>query len=408
MNDSPASDVIHRRLLAQVGSAMIAGGAPVNDAEDEVRRLAARLGHGQAQVAGYPTWISLSLAPGEPAAIQRIEGGLRLDQSVAITEVRRDLMGGEADLARALGAIARIRRQPPRYGLWGLGIGNTMAAMGICLIMQPGWRNVAVVGVASLVVLALMVGSARHRLLSALLPTAAALAASLIVLLAARHGLLHGPLRTLICPIAVLLPGGLLSAGVTELASGSVVSGTARVSQGLTQLLLFALGVVSATTLLGIDVATLTNTRVNEIGWWAAPLGLVAVGVGITLAEAIPWRLAGWSFGVMVATYLTQAWGQSLGTPLPVGAFLGAIVAACISICLEAARPTVPQFVTFLPSFWLLVPGTLGLMGITTIGVGTGRADALYQVVVLVAAIALGLLVGSTLALPVRRALRRR
>ncbi|MEL4356852.1 MULTISPECIES: threonine/serine ThrE exporter family protein [unclassified Luteococcus] len=409
--DAPARDADQettvRRLLAYAGASLIAGGATVTDAENEVRRLGRHFGYPDVQVSGYPTSISLSLASGEPCTIERIEGGLRLDQSMQVGDVRRDLMAGRLSIDDGVAALAVARHKPHLYGLPGFFGGLFAVSMGICLIMQPAWPNVLLAGLCSLLVSLLMQASGRHALLAALLPTLAAFVVSLAVLGAWRLGLIDGPLRTLICPIAVLLPGALLSTGIAELATGALVSGTARFFHGIVQLLLFALGVVAAGLVLGVPPSELTNVRLQQIGLWSLPLGLAMISVGITLSESVPWRMSVWTTLVLSCTFLTQMLGQTYGGSLPVGAFCGAVVASFASTALEATRSKVPRLITFLPSFWLLVPGTLGLMGITTLGLGTGQSEAVIGVLALVTSIALGLLVGSALALPLKRVARR-
>jgi uncharacterized membrane protein YjjB (DUF3815 family) len=56
-----------------------------------------------------------------------------------------------------------------------------------------------------------------------------------------------------------------------------------------------------------------------------------------------------------------------------------------------------PKLVTFLPAFWLLVPGAAGLIGVTQI-VGTGpdvAARAMPEVLVTIISISLGVLTGA-------------
>ena len=53
-----------------------------------------------------------------------------------------------------------------------------------------------------------------------------------------------------------------------------------RVGYGIVQLLLFALGILAAAALLRVPPEALSNIRVDDLGWWAAPLGLVLVSVG--------------------------------------------------------------------------------------------------------------------------------
>ena len=62
----------------------------------------------------------------------------------------------------------------------------------------------------------------------------------------------------------------------------------------------------------------------------------------------------------------------------------------------------------FLPAFWLLVPGSLGLLSTTQLVLEPSQAvGSIISVVGVIAALALGLLVGSAVAQAVRR-LRRR
>jgi uncharacterized membrane protein YjjB (DUF3815 family) len=241
-----------------------------------------------------------------------------------------------------------------------------------------------------------------HSSLLALLPTMAAFAVSALVFAAAAAGLLDGALRTVLPPLAVLLPGALMVTGLSELAAGAMVAGSSRLMYGTVQLLLFALGVAVAAALLRTPAPLLGNVRVTELGWWAAPLGLVVIGVGITLMEGVPVRLTPWVLGVLVVTFLVQLAGQRLGAPV-LGSFLGAAAASIGAATVELVHRQLPRLVVFLPSFWLLVPGSLGLIGVSEVAVMTGEGSTVgVDVVGVILAIAMGLLVGSV----VSRALR--
>ena len=51
------------------------------------------------------------------------------------------------------------------------------------------------------------------------------------------------------------------------------------------------------------------------------------------------------------------------------GALAGAFVASFSAWVIALARPTLSRMVLFLPSFWLLVPGSLGLVTVTQLGI---------------------------------------
>jgi uncharacterized membrane protein YjjB (DUF3815 family) len=235
-----------------------------------------------------------------------------------------------------------------------------------------------------------------------LLPTAAAFVVSGLVFAAADAGLLEGALRTVLPPLAVLLPGALMVTGLSELAAGAMVAGSSRLLYGTVQLLLFALGIAAAASLLRVPGELLGNLRVAGPGWWAAPLGLVVIGVGIALMESVPVRLAPWVFAVLVLTFLAQLGGQRLGSPA-LGSFLGAIAASLGASAAELVHRRLPRLVVFLPSFWLLVPGSLGLIGVSEVAIVPDQGPTVgLDVLAVTLAIATGLLVGSVLSRTVR------
>ena len=88
-------------------------------------------------------------------------------------------------------------------------------------------------------------------------------------------------MRTVLPPLAVLLPGALVVNGMSELAAGHMQAGSARLTYGLVQLGLFVLGLLMATALLRVPSSSLANVRVDEIGWAGAPVGLLLIGLSI-------------------------------------------------------------------------------------------------------------------------------
>ena len=76
--------------------------------------------------------------------------------------------------------------------------------------------------------------------------------------------------------------------------------------------------------------------------------------------------------------------------------FFGAIAMAPIALAIERFPGAPPAQVTFLPAFWLLVPGALGLIGVTEI-VGdpaTATIEDLVRPIGAIVSIALGILSG--------------
>jgi len=110
---------------------------------------------------------------------------------------------------------------------------------------------------------------------------------------------------------------------------------------------------------------------------------------------------------VVVTAFGAQLLGQQV-SGAALGGFLGGLAASFAATVVELLRPQLPRLVLFLPAFWMLVPGSLGLLSVTELAFGpTGSPSAGFGVVELVAVIALGLLVGSVLARSLRTAIHR-
>ncbi len=382
---------------------MVATGQPVHEIDEDLAEVGRLFGHPDVQVAAGPTSVTLALGRGEPATVEAVDGPLRLDQSAEVRLIRRQLLVGQIDGVQALDRLSGLRGRPERYPQWLSALAWILASVGIGLILQPGAANVALTAVASVLVLGLARLSARVGALASLLPSVAAFVVAAVVFAAASAGLVDGALRTLLPPLAILLPGALLVTGLSEIAAGAMVAGVSRVGYGTVQLLLFVLGILAAAALLRVPPEALSNIRVDDLGWWALPLGLLLISVGLCLMESVRLALMPWVGFVLVVAFGAQALGQQLyGAPL--GGFLGAVAASLGASIVELVRPQLPRLVVFLPAFWMLVPGSLGLLSVTELALDRGGSG--FVVVELIGAIALGLLFGSVLARSLRRLIR--
>ena len=396
-----------RLLLITLAAAMVSTGQPTYEVEEDLMAVGRHLGYPQVQPAVAPTGITLALGPGRSATVETVSGPLRLDQSAEARWIRQQLLNDEIDRGQALSRLGALRSRPERYPNWLSAPAWVVASIGIGLILQPGVANIIVTAIGSLVVLGLSRLSGRSRALATLLPSVAAFAVGCLVFGAASAGLLEGALRTLLPPLAILLPGATLVTGLSEIAAGAMVAGVSRVGHGVVQLLLFALGILAAAAAWQAPESALSNIRVDELGWWATPLGLLLVCVGVCLTESVRMAYVPWVLLVVVTAFGAQLLGQQV-SGVALGGFRGGLAASFAATVVELLRPQLPRLVLFLPAFWMLVPGSLGLLSVTELAFGpTGSSSAGFGVVELVAVIALGLLVGSVLARSLRTAIHR-
>jgi len=393
-----------RRCLLLLGAASLAGGRPVHEVEAELRRLGSALGASDVQCAATPTGLFVSLGSDEAAGFEAVSAPLRFDQAAGVDAIGRRVLAGGLGPDDAVGELRAVLAASPRVPRWAAAAGLLPVGAGLALILQPSWANVAAAVLCSLLVAGLVELASRSPLVATLLPVVAAFAVGCLIFLAADADLLDGPpLRTLLAPLAVLLPGALIVTGMSELAAGAMVAGTARLVFGTVQLLLFTFGVLAAIRVVGVAPEELTNVRVDELGAWAPWAGLVLVGVGVFLNLSAPRGVLGWMLGLLGLTFLVQTVGQE-AYGASVGAFAGGVVASLGAAMAQRLPHGPPALVVFLPAFWLLVPGSLGLVGTTQLAADTGDGFATATgAVAVIVAIALGVLFGSA----VGRALER-
>jgi uncharacterized membrane protein YjjB (DUF3815 family) len=103
-----------------------------------------------------------------------------------------------------------------------------------------------------------------------------------------------------------------------------------------------------------------------------------------------------WVVLVLFAAFAGQELGAAwFGSEL--SGFFGALAMTPLVLWFDHRPRRPPKLVTFLPAFWLLVPGAAGLIGITElVGVNGNVGDSATRLVtVTVISIALGVLIGT-------------
>ena len=174
-----------------------------------------------------------------------------------------------------------------------------------------------------------------------------------------------------------------------------MVAGSSRLVWGGTQLGLLAFGIVAGVGMVGVSAERAFSSSDALLGSWAPWLGVLVFAVGVTIAHSAP---PGAFPSLLVVLY--AAWvGQVVGNELfgaYVSGFTGALVMTVTAYLLARRPSTMPVYAVFLPGFWLLVPGSLGLIGLTTVLAipGSTSVEDILAIVASIASVALGVLCG--------------
>ncbi len=366
-------EAVLQQFLLQLGSALTAAGEAVNEVQDHLRAVAAAYGAHEARFVVLPTFIVVAMDPRRPATLEptsQLHGVLRLDQTSSLFGVLRQALEGRLDPGEGTRQVFEIVTRPPQHRLVLSILGYMILTAGLCLILQPTGPDVVLAAGFGLLVGFLGDLGRRRPATQTLLPVAAAFLVSAVTFLLAQRGWANANLRTMVAPLITFLPGAALTMSVIELSAAQMVSGASRLVSGALQLVLLAFGIVTAAQAFGVPVAEiLVDEPFNLLGWWAPWLGVIVFGIGVAIFNSAPSGSLPGLFLVLIVAFV----GQQLGATAlggHVGGFVGALAMTVAARLIERTRFGPPALVSFLPGFWLLVPGALGLIGLTEYIVG--------------------------------------
>lgn len=385
------------RLLVVAGEAMVDAGHTVSSVAETLEDIAVAHGAAGAETVVLPTALLVSVPDGAGVATAAVSTGRRpllLHQVDDLADVLRDATTGDVAPARTTAAIAFLRAAAPPFGTMARLGGYLMLSVGLAALLGGSWVDLLVGGALGLAVgaLQLAVGPISSGI-EVVLTVTAAFAVSGVVLLLARVVPDLGVLPALVAPLVLFLPGGLLTTGVIELATGQMLSGGGRVAAGTMQLVLLAGGIVAAAALVGVPAVDLAGGT-QALGPVAPWVGVALFGVGTVVYRCGRPRTIGWVILVLSVAYGAQVVGDALFGGV-LSAFVGAL--AMTPVALAVARfPSGPSpLASFLPAFWMLVPGALGLVGVTSLLEGDDSGlSTLVTTVATMVAIAFGVVLG--------------
>jgi uncharacterized membrane protein YjjP (DUF1212 family) len=330
---------------------------------------------------------------------------LRLDQVDALYKLIEEVKHRPIPPLEAIDRLKTIVRATPRFNWFNRIIGHAVLTVGLGLLLVRDRNALIALAVLGLIVGILRLVSERVQVLSLALPVAAAM---LVTGLAYRYGPQMGvePSTLLIPPLVTFLPGAALTLGAQEMATRSMISGASRIVSGVYMLLLLSFGIF-----VGAQIAGTAHPPIEQTGLpaWAPVIGVVVFGVGMYFNSSAPKGALPWLMLMLFCAWGAQQLGNLVASGGLFGAFTGGLVVVPIAALVQRLHGP-PAQVASLPAFWLLVPGALGLAGVSglvELGDGTSQgADNLINAFLTVVSVALGMLVGSSLTATARASSR--
>jgi uncharacterized membrane protein YjjP (DUF1212 family) len=402
---APTSDLV--ALITELGAALNAAGEPVGLLSRRLRAVATAYGADRAELMVLPNALLVQL-PGQERGVvgmtTRVNEPLRLDQVTDLYRLSDRIERAEIDVASARAELGRIWQTPHRFSSVVQALGHGVLSAGLVLILAPSPTDVAAGFVLGASVGALKLWRPGHPSLESLFPVVGAFGVAVVGLFAVSLGLPVDPVSVLIAPLVTFIPGAALTTATIELSDGQMVAGAARLVQGALQLVLLAFGIVSGAALVERSTGPLPGpSSIGMLGAAAPYVGVLCFAVGMYIYRSGAPRTFGWTLIVLYVAYSAQVLGAAtLGGY--VSGFVGAAVMTPVAMLVAAQPGGPPLMATFLPAFWLLVPGSIGLIGVAEVLArqSTGQATLLTAGVSIVA-IALGVITGLGIASAIER-----
>lgn len=386
--------------IGRLGVALLDAGYAVTDVT-RVARAVARSNAAEFTVGALPTGVFVD--DGDRTRVLVSSGtSFTFEQVGLVGKLAAEAERGIpwAKLQEGLDGLHALR---PRYPLWLSLIGSGLISGGIAVVLGNPWWAVALDTVLGVGVGAILTLAATRTRIAAVLPFFLALGVALLVgLTASVFGISEVPFYAISAPLVMLIPGAAVTNALIEVSAGDVVSGGGRLVAGLTVWALLAAGTVAGVGVLGGRLDETVVVMGSGSGNSAAPVdpilawpavALLAIGVGLFLSATIPVTL------VITAVLLLAYAGSVLLSPLLGAGFAVGITAAVLLAGLrlvERAWPSLPAIVTFRPVFWLLVPGSLGLIAVSSLAThSSGSEDLLATTASTVLGLVIGVQVGA-------------
>ncbi|MGK0434753.1 MAG: uncharacterized membrane protein YjjP (DUF1212 family) [Planctomycetota bacterium] len=316
----------------------------------------------------FATPTAIFLAVGEPGdevkttLLRVAPGDHDLGRLAALYKIRDAVVRGE--MTPEVGLVeVRAVLAPTDDGAWADLVGQTLVGGGAATVLGGGLNEVMVASFAGFV--AGMIGLLARRRPSLGDVQAALTCAAVAFLIRCTSNWIpvHVPLTTL-AAIIVLLPGLSFTTALAELAIRHLAAGSARLMGAMAVFVTMAIGVgigdKAAVELVGEGSAG----ELVSLGPVWLGVALLANWIAFTLILRGTLRQSPWVLLAVVAGY----GGARLGT-LWLGSELGAVVGAMAVALLGnlyARWLRQPAAIVRTPGLLLLVPGSLGLSGLTT------------------------------------------
>ncbi|MDH6536206.1 threonine/serine ThrE exporter family protein [Aurantimicrobium minutum] len=351
-------------MLTEAAAAMVSSTYPAPQAEEVLRGLAAAY-DADAEIVLLPTLVLTETKKHGVPQMRSVKTSYRFDQMTQVQSVMAQARHNKEDAHDVAESLRAIATKKPIYPSWLRVVGYALSALGFGAAFRMDLPSLGAITVMGAVIGVLVLNMSRSPRFAALLPLVATFIAGVMVAGISIALDKPDPVRMVAMLVVVLLPGASLTSAIIELVSGYMISGAARLIYAVMILGSMAFGGALAISISRIPANRLEDLTSTMTPEWAAWAGAILYGIGTFLYFCTPTRLWLPSLFVLVLSFTVSVFTlPALGVALSAG--LATAVGLIISWAINARLGGGPgDLAIFLPTFWLIVPGSTGFVAMT-------------------------------------------
>jgi len=403
-DDELNQDIELLECMRKIGKALLATGSPVGVVENTLIEIAEAYQR-SCEIVALPNTLMIKLGNTSTGGISDFsvqkQESIYLNRVSAISVLIDDVKAKRIPARQASEEIDRILSMPPRFSAWIRIAGYVLATVGLTLRFRPDPMVLFVTGSLGFLVALLVEYFNKRPRFNLLLPVIAAILVSAIIFNLTGRGVIFGTTNLIIPPLVIFLPGVILTTGMIDLASMNLISGSSRVIYGAATLFLLFVGISIGFSISHLPTSQVITYEVPVYSFTLPLIGTLLFGIGTFLRLSGSNRDLMWMLLVLYAAMFGQLIGERFFNPYA-GAFIGAAAMAFSSEYIGRSPHRTPAMVSQVMAFWFLVPGAIGLQSMTSLLTQDYRSAflGLWEMVVLITSIALGVFLGTLVISP--------
>jgi len=367
-----------RRFIIRLGKALHKLGTTAYRLEDNLLNIAHFL-QLRASFIIAPTSLTFILSDDDEDQqynhlVRVTPGEIDLGSLARIDELVDELTSGQRSLEEAIERLDEINKKPPPYGVFLTFLAFGASSGAFAMLMHTSWNDVFWSTLLGFIVFIFVLWAERSRRVTEMLEPFAALT---VALLASAISLIDPTINksmVILSSIIAFIPGLSLTVGLSELAARHLMSGTARIMDGIMVLFKLYFGAVLGMALGNLIWGTVEFVPPHTTPTWTSWVAVTILSFSLTILFKARKKDAPWGIIAGYIAYSVSIWaGGYLGVAL--GAFVGAFALGLYSNLFSRIM-NLPSSIVRLLGLVVLVPGSKVYIGLNSLVSGQNMIEA--------------------------------